>query len=236
MTIQFGYITSDGKYFTDQLNANNYLENNSTANKIITYQEGYFKDNLIYTPPNSLPYKINNSYQNPRNIDFSILGYAKERSIIDGELLSIKHYKNSSIDPITGVISYSDLVLEEKRSYTRDVYGLVIYRILTIDYYLTDDTIGLTYVSDPRYYTFREKLIEIRTRRTNIINSVSEYVFYTLGFTNAKDLLSKTEEEQDEYIKGVEGSPLENKIQSMTETYLTQAIKDTIVDMLDYLN
>lgn len=165
--------------------------------------------------------------------NFSHIGLAKERIMVDGELITINYYEGSTIDPITGQEIFYNKILKESRTYTRDIYGLLVLRTLTIDFLLKDETIGANSIAT-KTYSFKEKLTEIRTRRQNIINSVSEYVFYTLGFANAVDILSDTENEQDMYIKGVEGSPLETKVQNSTKIYMTQTIKDTIVGMLDY--
>ena len=119
-------------------------------------------------------FKLNNSFSSPEIIDYDILGLHKKRVIVKGELKTIEYYQK--YDGTT----YSDLIVKETRTYTRDSIGLVAQRTLTSEWYLKDETVGLL-TTNIKYYAPNEAIEEGITRRNNIIADAKIYCLGTIG-------------------------------------------------------
>jgi len=140
-------------------------------------------------------FKINKSWDSPELLDYDILGYHKKRTIIKGELVSIEYYKNYD------GVDYSDLVVKEERTYTRNNLGLVQSRLLTITWYLEDNTAG--YIkSCKKFYSSSESIDEGITRRNNIINDAKVYVLSAIGQSYGFDFMTSLKSQIDLYTQG----------------------------------
>ena len=140
-------------------------------------------------------FKINKSWDSPEILDYDISGFHKKRTIIKGELICIEYYKNYD------GVSYTDLVVKEERVYIRNNIGLVQHRILTITWYLEDNSIGLV-KSNMKYYSPSESIDEGITRRTNIINDAKAYTLSIIGQTYGFDFMTILKPQIDLYIQG----------------------------------
>lgn len=173
-------------------------------------------------------FKINNSYESPENIDFSIFGLHKEEIISSGGFLTdIKYWK--SYDGTT----YSDLWVHEHRDYAVDGDGLAITRTMTISWYLTDNTIGYTRVYPLKYYNKTQSIEEGIIRRNNVLAKAKVYCIDTLGLNYSFDFLNYLKQYIDLFTQGYT-QPLRDAVASSTKPYLTQEIKDNIVQILTY--
>lgn len=192
------------------------------------------------------PFKLTNRFdtQELLTIDYDILGLHKQRIITKGELREIKYYRNYD------QVNYTDLVIKEIRRYIRNpATGLLVYRLLNIYWYNTNDEVGFSVQNRAKHYTFQESREEMKIRRTNIIADAEKYLLYLLiqnavtelgveqgqpaGFIQSLEFLGSVKFEKDYYIDGI-GQPLENAISNATQTYMTQTIKDTILDIITY--
>lgn len=174
-------------------------------------------------------FKINGSYKSPENEDFSILGLHKEEIISSsGFLTDVKYWKH--YDGTT----YSDLWVHEKREYTvDDASGLAITRKMTINWYLTDNTVGYSRVYPLKYYNKVQSIEEGITRRNNILAKAKVYCIDNLGLNYSFDLLNSLKVYIDLFSNGYT-QPLRTAVQDSTKSYLTQVEKDAIISILTY--
>jgi len=171
-------------------------------------------------------FKIHNSYDSPENIDYDIYGLHKKRTITLGELVLVQYYRK--FDGTT----YSDLILEEARAYTRNAYGLAMYRTQNVKWYLEDDTIGCQ-KNTVKYYSPQESIDEGISRRGNIIANAKLYVLSQVGLANGQDFLISVATEVSLFVNGAT-QPLRDAVAATTKSYITQTIKDTTVVILTY--
>ena len=124
---------------------------------------------------NNSPLKITNDFhlQDPKIIDYDILGYHKERIKEQGELTQVNYYR--FYDETTR--TFSDKVIEETRTFFRSQTGLPVKRYLTIKWFREDNTIGCIVENRPKFYSSEDSLEETETRRKNIITQVKKYIF-----------------------------------------------------------
>lgn len=181
-------------------------------------------------------FKLNNSLENPSNIDYDILGLNKKRTIIKGELRQIEYYRNY----IASSNTYSDLVVSEFRDYTRDEIGIVQYRVQTSNWILNDNTTGLT-KTFTKYYTPEEGIQEGIDRRTNMISFAKTSLLSGLKAiygepTNqsyAFDMLTSVKTQMEYFTQGYT-QPLRDAVSASTKAYLTVGIKEAVIEQLTF--
>ena len=194
--------------------------------------------NYVYNPNynESICFKINQSTSDPRTIDYNILGFNKKRTIIKGELRLIEYYKNY----IASANTYSDLVVFETREYTRDDIGIATSRDLSSSWLLNDGTTGLT-ISSTKYYTEEEGIQEGLDRRgnmigfakTSLLNGLKAIYGEPANQNYAFDMLTSVRVQIDYFIQGYT-QPLRDAVSASTKPYLTQGIKDVVIEQLTF--
>lgn len=225
-----GYVSSYGSDVT----FNFYIDLTSGEQIILSN----LISNYVYNPnyDNGLKFKINDSISDPSKIDYDILGYNKKRTFIKGELREIGYYKNYDYSANT----YSDLVVLETRSYTRNEIGIATSRYLTSTWYLNDGTTGLT-TSYLKYYTQEEGIQEGIDRRGNMIAFAKTSLLDGLkaiygeptNQTYAFDMLTSVRTQMDYFIQGYT-QPLRDAVSASTKPYLTQGIKQAVIEQLTF--
>jgi hypothetical protein len=213
------------------MNGNTYQLINNSIDETIAYYKPIVRLELYNLLPEDIKpqyinvqYKLTDSIESPSDINYDILGFHKKRTILFGELKKVEYFKNYD------GTNYSDLILEEFREYTRDIDGLVQVRNLTIKWLLNDDSIGAI-KNTTKYYSAQEAIQEGIDRRGNIISDTKSYTLFQIGQTQSFDLLSGVKTEIDLFIDGYT-DPLRTAITNSTKPYLTQTIKDGIIDRL----
>lgn len=179
-------------------------------------------------------FKINGKYDSPELLDYDILGYHKKRTIISGELRTVEYYKYFD------GINYSDLVVKESRTYIRDSIDIVQSRILNVDWYLEDNTIGCT-KSNIKYYSPEEAIQEGIDRRTNMISFAKTVLLAELarkvGVPRNQeysfDLLLNVKTQMEYFVQGYTQS-LRDAIANSTKPYLTADMKAKIINELTF--
>jgi len=171
-------------------------------------------------------FKLTNSFDDPSTIDYDIYGLHKNLTILFGELRVTDYYRN--YDPQT--YTYSDLVVKELRDYTRDVNGLVQYRLQTSTWYLNNGTTGKTTTST-KYYSLPQAIQEGLDRRGNAIAQTKAYVLSQIGQLYSFDLLTGVKNDIQLYVDGYT-DPLRLSITNSTKPYLNTTIKDGIIENL----
>jgi len=171
-------------------------------------------------------YKLTGHSEEPLEIDYNIFGLHKKKTIVQGELQSIEYYK--SYDGVT----YSDLVVDEQRVYTRDAWGLVLYRTQTSTWYLEDNSVGCTKVVI-KYYNPQETMEEFTMRMSNLMSEAKLYVASQVGLPDALDFMTSLNTEISLYIQG-EHTALLNAITASTKPYLTPTIISDLTTILTF--
>jgi len=230
-----GEVT-DGYFLSESSNITLGFYNNLTPT-----EQGILTDlisNYVYDPNycESKKFKINDSNENPSNIDYDILGFNKKRTIVKGELKSVEYYTNY----IPTSQTYSDLVVSEFRNYTRDVIGLVQYRDMTCNWILNDGTTGLT-LSFRKYYTPEEAIQEGIDRRgnmlsfakTSLLDGLKAIYGEPLNQTYAFDMLTSVKTQMEYFTQGYT-QPLRDAVSASTKPYLTVGIKEAVIEQLTF--
>ena len=169
-------------------------------------------------------FKLTGEIDSPINLDYDIYGLHKKKTLVTGELQLVEYFRN--YDGIT----YSDLVVKEERTYTRNKMGLVEYRVQLSTWYLEDDSIGCT-KEMIKYYNIQESMEEAEYRISNLLTDAKLYTAGQVGLTNALDLMTSVNAEISLYIQG-EQTALINALNASTKPYITQEIKDTLTFIL----
>jgi len=185
----------------------------------------------------NVPFRLTGLRSDPSEIDFDLYGLYKKRTITYGELRQIDYYQNYEYSSNT----YSNIVLTERRDYTRDGIGIVQFRNLTIDWYLIDDTVGLTKTYNPKYYSQEEAIQEGIDRRNNMIGFAKTTLLNELKGvfgepTNqmyAFDFLLGSSTQLTYFREGYT-QPLRDAVTGSTKGYMLQGIKDKIIIDLSF--
>jgi hypothetical protein len=246
-------ITPDGVYLefrpiNEELssllyNGNTYALVNSSITETISVNKDIVRTELYNNLPEDVKplytnarFVINDSISDPSMIDYDILGLNKKRTIITGELRLVEYYKNY----IASANTYSDLVVVETREYVRDEIGIVQYRNLSSNWLLTDGTTGLT-INHTKYYTPEEGIQEGLERRGNMIGFAKTALLSGLKDiygepTNQNygfDLLTSVKVQIEYFIQGYT-QPLRDVVSASTKPYLTEGIKEAIIEQLTF--
>lgn len=179
-------------------------------------------------------FKINNSIDDPSQIDYDILGFRKKRTVIKGELRQIEYYR----DYIFSSDTYSDLVVTESREYIRDGIGIVQYRNQTSNWICTNNQTGLT-INFTKYYSTEEAIQEGIDRRSNMIGFAKTALLSGLkslygepaNQTYAFDLLLGVTTQMNYFLQGYT-QPLRDALSASTKAYLTTEIKTAVINQL----
>jgi hypothetical protein len=180
-------------------------------------------------------FKITGTCNYPGNEDINIFGLFKKNIFNNrGELISKEYYKE--YDGVT----YSNLVVKDEYYYTSDsVNDLVQYRDEIITWYLEDNTVGAI-KNIKKYYSLVEAINEGIRRRSNLLDQAKAYGLVNIQGTHASGIpnsyywFSTMDALVTDYINGTTKQDIIDFIDNSTETYVTQTIKDTMTDILDY--
>jgi len=221
-------------YSIPSLNINFYVDLTSQEQGVLTDLISNYVCNPNYCELKK--FKINNSLENPSQIDYDILGLNKKRTIIKGELRQVEYYKNY----IASSNTYSDLVVSEFRDYTRNDIGIVQYRNLTSNWILNDNTTGLT-MNFIKYYTQEEGIQEGIDRRGNMISFAKTSLLDGLkaiygeptNQTYSFDLLMSVKTQMEYFTQGYT-QPLRDVVSASTKAYLTEGIKIAVIEQLTF--
>lgn len=179
-------------------------------------------------------YKITGDTTDPRNMDYDIMGFHKKRTIVKGELVKVEYFKE--YDGTT----YSNLVVEETRTFNRDSIGIIQTRDILIKWFLEDDSVGCT-KSWTKYYNADEAIQEGIDRRNNMISVAKTTLLRELALVHGVplnqqysfDLLLTIGTEMKYFAEGYT-QPLRDAINNSTKPYLTPSIKTLVVNELTF--
>jgi len=159
------------------------------------------------------------------NINYNILGYHKEETFDSkGDLIILKYYH--SYDEQTD--TFSNLSVEEIRTYTRDITtGLLTKRETIINWYDDNEVLTETKTNITKYYTAQKGYANNKRARQNLIDKASMYLLSQVGKTDATSFLRIAKNEISGYVAG-DIQPLLDVISNSTEIYMTATIKATL--------
>ena len=110
--------------------------------------------------PTSLDYKKGlNTRLHPKN------------TFTKGELTLREYYESATVDAV-GAVTFSNLVLKEENSYTRDIGGFAVVRSQTISWMRDDETWGPDVKTTLKYYSGIDKMQEGKKRRSNLVDQL----------------------------------------------------------------
>lgn len=158
-------------------------------------------------------------YVPPFDYNYNILGLTKKRTFTKGELNRIDYYGYMDSGG-----TYQDLILTEYREFFRKD-RMVYKRIMHINWYLSDGSIGAHKTSD-KYYSLEESLKLGERRRRNVISDLKISCIGLIqlidGLTTLEatmqglEFLSAITMELTKYVEGIE-QPLKDKVMTCTE-------------------
>lgn len=96
--------------------------------------------------------------------------------VVDGEIRRIEYYASAQPPNAYGVVEYSDLIVSEDFSYTRDGAGFARARLQTITWYCEDGDPHQETKQRLKFYENDESLREGQRRRRNITDTLSMVV------------------------------------------------------------
>jgi hypothetical protein len=165
----------NGKYFIDNEDFAQYIKAGFDVAFYLDMTYGTtIADEAIAVPQ----YKIHryvDEDRNPVNIDFTsepFQFFEKETVLDKGEVQSETYYANATLNPTTGVVTYSDPIVRETYTWLRDAMGFCYRKETLIEWFYEDETIGPETKTTGRYLTQVEKIEEGKTRRHRLINGL----------------------------------------------------------------
>lgn len=185
-------------------------------------------------------FKINNSYDSPSNINYDIMGlhkfeYIEMTDVVHkGELKRVEYYLNFNrgTDP-NNIANYSNLLVSEDVVYTRHpITALLIYRDITIKWYLEDGNIG-EIKETHKTYQLKDSIDEGKTRRDNVITYAKLYLLSSVGLANGQVLLAELSSQINTYLQG-NHQPLIDAVYASSDSFMTLTIKATTVSILTF--
>ena len=167
-------------------------------------------------------FKLTGHIDDPTNVDYNLYGLFKQRTIVTGELLLTAYYKSYD----TTANTFSNLVVNEYRTYNRDPLSIAQYRTQVSAWIMDDETTGATKTT-VKYYSSDEAIQEGVDRRNNMIafaklallNGLAGVVGVPLNQTYAFDLLTTVTIQLNYYSQGY-CQPLRDAISASTRGYM----------------
>lgn len=170
-------------------------------------------------------YLATDNHLDPTSIDYDILGLFKKRYFTNNELMKTEYYKN-----FDGV-NYTVLAVKEERVYVRNADGYVLYRDMTISWYLDTNTVGIV-KNTRKYYSFAESMSEGITKRSNTLDFLKRDLLFLLMQINSYSI-SDAEAEASYLL--VEQSQNMQLYREGAKQPLKDGVIGSQISLLDYL-
>lgn len=177
------------------------------------------------TPPENIPpvWVLTGSEMSAfdiRRINFDLFGLQRKALVVKGELIREELYKSyESATPAFPKGRFLNLAVRIYNNYERRD-GFVYRRLQTIEWLLSDGTVGAAIIDRPKVYSDEAQIAEGKRRRENIINFLTKQAVLMFGEGGGGQLLIGLKEQIEKYISGVTAP-------------LIQAVKDLAMPELD---
>jgi hypothetical protein len=118
---------------------------------------------------------INSKYEPPLRVDFVTgldIKLHRKSILVKGECVREEFYQTATVNPTTGAITYSNLIVKEDTTYTRNYLGFPVTKNSVISYALEDNTFHPITKSITKMYSQLEQINEGKTRRGNLVDNL----------------------------------------------------------------
>ena len=125
-------------------------------------------DYLSNTPLGSI-------YEPPIRVDFVTgldIKLHRKSTLVKGECIREDFYASAFVNPISGVVTYENLIVKEETVYTRNPLGFPVYKTSKISYALEDGTFHSTTKTITKMYSSLEQISEGKVRRGNLVDNL----------------------------------------------------------------
>lgn len=143
------------------------------------------------------------SAEQVRRVNFDLLGLQRKCLVVKGELVREELYRTYT-DPTPqhpqGV--FSGLAVRIYNNYERRG-GFVFKRLQTIEWLLSDGTIGTSITDRQKVYSDEAQIAEGKRRRENIVNFLTKQAVLMFGEAGGGELLVGLKLQIEKYISGV---------------------------------
>jgi|ERR1700741_3618802 len=149
---------------------------------------------------------------------------------VKGRISSIKFYLSYDFNTQTP----SGLLVDERYAFTEDVLTFVKTRSKVIDYY--DATGNVVYTNNTiqdKPYGFSAAKEEGERRRKNLVNMATGYLIQQVGLSDAIAFSSTLGSQINSYIFGNNTQDLKDSVTNSVLAYMTQPIKDGVMNILN---
>lgn len=147
-----------------------------------------------------------------------------------GRISIITFYRNYDFDTRTPSIP----LVRERYSFTEDALGFVKLRNKKIDYY--DELQNIVYTNETiqdKPYNFMTAKAEGERRRKNLIDKATLSLINSVGLANAISFSSSLASQINSYVFGSDTASLKNSITNAVQAFMTQEIKDSVLEILN---
>jgi hypothetical protein len=143
----------------DSWNQNNINQKTAKEIKIFDYLENTVLDKSV--PPVRVDFVT--------GLDIKL---HRKSILVKGECIREEFYASVSVNPTTGALTYSNLIVKEETTYTRNSLGFPVSKLSTISYMLRDGTYHPTIKTISKVYSSLEQISEGKTRRGNLVDNL----------------------------------------------------------------
>ena len=142
---------------------------------------GISNNGLAINPPKIKIYNfmsnapLGNAFEPPFRVDFVTgldIKLHRKSILVKGECIREEFYESATINPTTGAITYSNLIVKEETTYVRNSLGFPISKTAVISYAMEDGTFHTTKKTIIKYYSSLEQIDEGKTRRGNLVDNL----------------------------------------------------------------
>lgn len=143
---------------------------NNISNDSITIVSSKIK---IYNFISSTP--ISNKNEPPIRTDFVTgldIKLHRKSILVKGECVREEFYQTASVNPTTGAVTYSNLIIKEENTFIRNTLGFPVIKTATISYALEDGTFHTITKVTTKVYSSLEQIDEGKTRRGNLVDGL----------------------------------------------------------------
>ena len=118
---------------------------------------------------------LDNKYEPPLRVDFVTgldIKLHRKSILVKGECIREEFYQNAVVNPTTGTITYSNLIVKEDTTFVRNYLGFPVMKTSVISYALEDNTFHSTTKTITKMYSALEQINEGKTRRGNLVDNL----------------------------------------------------------------
>jgi len=173
-----------------------------------------------------LPFLATGNTDNPDKLNYNLLGLHKSEIFdANGDLIKVQYF----VDYDANTKVFTNLAVEERRTYTRDVNsGVLTQRITDIDWYDSAGVVAASKTQLNKYYSAVKGFESNKKARQNLLNNASMYLLSQVGLLNAKLFWKTLGNDDVKDYKNIGDLAIVSSINNSTEVYMNAQIKATL--------